>query len=587
MPDEAQHDLEAAYEGLVDAVLALDDSAIERAADWVLGCLAALGEAGVEAAVDIAVDLLDGWENAAEVAEEAGPEAAEQLRSVIADLVLRLADGFPDPLLDGLGIELLNEAGSPAAAPRALAVLAERGLTMDDDLGRAVLRALIVEAGRQEDRGQPITGEIAEGLRAGLGREDWLPEPLTPSDLAVAVAWADFTRDDLRRLETTIAGAVGPFSDADVAAQAALLRAMVPFTHADVIGMERALRRAAPAVKESGDPRIVTAYRLMVQMLQSSRGGAGLADLVGESEGREADQGKTLDDSVRLFSDCLSVMNDLDRAELKAVPEALRARLDAWCAAGVHPGTEPMIEAVLWWLGHAFALLEHDADAAAQRLRRVAEIRDDFGEGAPQAIWFEPLVGALSPALTSTDRATTAAQAELFGQRHRDDGHEFIAYLADVQVASLQASGDPREALAAAVRALDFRHRHLASLPGSSERIGLREQAQNLVAITLRSAAAIGEPRLMAELLEFLRAQEMPVVDQEPEADDLPFGMLLPPAAFGDRAHAPISTPESEAVILGLARRVRMPWGTIALAAMLPPSDEPCAELVIPLRDQR
>lgn len=584
MQDETPEDaVGAVYDEVIDAILAFDDVAAGRATSELILSLSLLADEASDVAVDIALDLVDGWDKAEDAADAASDdEDVYEIRLAIAGVVAALADSFSHPILDGIAIEMLNELGLPQACVRALKVLEDRGQALDDDLGQSVLRALIVEAGRQESLDQPISVEVAGGLRAGLGNDGWLPDPMMPSDLAVVVAWADFTRDDLRRLEATMDLAVGPFCDPYVAAQAALLRVMVAFTHADIVGMERALRVAAPAVKESGDPRLVTAYRLTVEMMEQSRGSGGQADLIGEFEGQQADQGKVLDDSVRLFSDCLLAMQEIQRTEAKAVPDQLRARVDAWCAAPVHPDTDPMVEAILWWIGHGFALIDHDPTVAVERLRRAEQIRDGFGEGAPQAIWFEPLLAALSPALPDP-RSGVADAERLVGQRHREAGSDFIAYLADTRLAMAQAAHDPQEAFVAAVRAVDFRQRHLATLPGSSERVGLREQLQDMVSIAFRSAHAIGDPRLMAELLEFLRAQDMPVVDEQPSAERTPFGMLLPPAAFGERAHAPVVTPEPEAVVLELPKPVRMPWGDVALSGTLPIADQGCTALVVPL----
>lgn len=579
MPDDPVGD---AYDEVVETILALDQVALDEATWQLISSLTLLGGDAAETAVDIALDLVDGWEGAEDIVDGTSEDAVVQLRLAIAEVVVRLADAFSHPMLDGIAIEMLNEAQSPQAAARALSVLEDRGRTMDDELGQSVIRALITEAARQEDLDQTISAEVTDGLRAGLGKDGWLPEPMTPSDLAVVVAWADFTRDDLRRLETTMERAVGPYSDPYVAAQAALLRVMVAFTHADILGMERALRAAAPAVKECGHPRLVTTYRLMVAMVENARGSTGGADLIGESEGQQADQGKLLDDSVRLFADCLAALQAVNSAEVKTIPDRLRARVDTWCETPTHPGTDAMIEAILWWIGHAFAQLDHNAPAAAERLERAEQIRNSFGEGAPQAIWFEPLLAALSPSLPDSSTGVADAQ-RLIGQRHREAGQDFMAYLADTRLATVQASHDPREALAAAIRALDFRQRHLATLPGSSERIGLREQLQDMTAIALRSAATIGDPRLMAELLEYLRAQEMPVVDQEPDAEKTPFSMLLPPAAFGTQAQLTMTTPESEAVVLELPKRVRMPWGTVALSRFLPAPDGARTNLTVPL----
>lgn len=569
---DAAEQVEAAYDALTEAIFDVDEERIEAATAHLLTCLQELGAEAHDLAVDVALDLADGWQKADEIAE-GDPDAADWLRATIEEVLVALD-------AEDLILELLEDAGSPEAWQRALSILADPERAVHTDLGQTIVRVLIAEAGRQETRDEPISREVADGLRATLAHPDWTPEPLTSSDLAVLVAWSEFTRDEVSRLEETLTAAVGPFCDPDVEAQAALLWVAAHFNNADIVRMEEALRAAGPAVAASGAPQLVTAYRVMAEMFAKARGGQSLAEPA-EFGRLRASQGKDVPAGLQLYLECLDVMQAIFEGETTNVPQELRRQLDAWCAAP--SPTDPLVDGVLWMTAVVAAVSEGDQVAAAERLRGLEQTRSALPPEAPQQLWFDFLMDVAAPAL-NPHRASPASMAEqrATAERHRRAGNLLASSVVDGQLALIAHGNDPHQALAAAVRALDDRRTHLAALPGSSERIGLREFLQKLTRIALQSAAAIGNPFLMAELLEFLRAQDMPVVDDDPDPTRLPLAMLLPPAAFGDRPLVPDLAAESDAVGLGVARPVLMPWGTVALSGILPQPADGSARLTIP-----
>jgi tetratricopeptide (TPR) repeat protein len=481
---------------------------------------------------------------------------------------------------DGLVLGLLDETGSPSAVPHALRVLSERGDTLSDDVGHSIVGILIGEAARQEELERPVSVEFATGLRAVLDHPGWLPGTLTRSDFATVVAWTDFLRDDLRLLESTIDEAVGPFSDPLFAAQAALLRVMVSVTGMDVIGAEQRLRAAAPLVESAADPGLTTSYRALATMLAAARGGRWTADPAAELAGLRQSQARAVAEEPLLYQDLITAIGQLHRGESTGIPDELADRLDAWCSRPDHVGTDLMAASGLWGMGAAVAMLRGDGGEASRRLERMTGARSGLGDDAPQASWLDLWIAALGSALGGSAGARFQRGES---KRHHRAGEDFAAFLADTQLALMQADLEPSEALAAAVRALAFRSRHLAALPASSERIQLREQDQRLVIIALRAAARVGDPELMAELLEFLRAQHLPVVESDPGPGGLPLAALLPPAAFGGAAGVPVPVDDLDAVVLPAALPVRMPWGRVALATILPPTGQPCTDLVVPL----
>ena len=86
------------------------------------------------------------------------------------------------------------------------------------------------------------------------------------------------------------------------------------------------------------------------------------------------------------------------------------------------------------------------------------------------------------------------------------------------------------------------------------------------------------DPRVLAELLEYLRAQDMPVVHHDPEPTELPLAALL-----ASPEARPVDPSEVvDAVAVGRPAPVRVPWGSLALEGLVRPPASAPVTLVVP-----
>lgn len=506
---------------------------------------------------------------------------------VAAEEARRLAvDEETAEMADALQLELLCDLRSPRAGERAVAILSGVMDITTDELGCALMRALIGETARLEEQDLPATREIAAGLRIALDRPAWIPEPLTVSDYACAVAWMDFARDDLSLLESTMAKAPGPFSDPDLEAQAALLRVMVAFTHFDAAGMERELRLAAPLVTRSGKPGIVTAYRLVAEQVSRARSGRSMTDSAAESDALQASYGRRPSAETRLFQDAVDAFSAILNGTERAVSAELRGRFDVWCTQDAHAGVDQFSDAALWALGAAVAMSFAEYEVAGRRMQRARAAKAALGPESVQGQWLDLFLNGLVPSLEGRgDKRTAADATRAIADRYRESGNHLGAFVADAQSALLLLDRDPDAALESAVRALAYRAEQEATLAGSSERSDLRRSERDLVSCALRAADRLQEPRVLAELIEFLRAQEMPIVPDPDDVGGLPLAILLPPAAVGDaQGRSPIGTGAEDAISLPRPRPVRMPWGGDGLPGLGGEGlTGPAVDLVVPV----
>lgn len=205
-------------------------------------------------------------------------------------------------------------------------------------------------------------------------------------------------------------------------------------------------------------------------------------------------------------------------------------------------------------------------------------------ETTPQLPWLRVLFDGLCTAetmLTDVDAALTQLTAN--HQANRASGRGLAAFMTASQLSLIHLSiGRNRDALAFGVEALDYLERHRAQLAGSSERHALRTQQERVYAATIRAAAALRDPDLLAELLEFLRAQDLPVVLDSPDPTQVPMAVLL----AGVTGLGPLSERDpyqtADAVQLSRPRPVLMPWGRTALASWGAPTRPQPVPLVVP-----
>ena len=554
-------------------------AAEEAARDGRPGDALALARRGAdlaEDADDLALALV--WEAAALGALERPEEAL---------LIARQADAtasevYPRLLARAVLLELLADALDPSGY--ALALDGLDWCTRDSEdlsaalLGAAILRTLINEANRWEQANQRPPVELAAALRSCLGQPAWTPGELGEPDIAAVVAWVDYLRDDLSRLDDTLALAGdGPFFDTDVAAQVAMLRVLGPYTRGDVAEMERRVRQAALIVR-SASPKVIKAFKIMVISVVAPLQGGGdfsrILELVDDQD--------TAGTPWSLFVRAYDAVQAAPAGA--AVPVDLCAELDAWCAAPV--ADDPGMMVALTALAGAVASITRDWGAAEQRMARARQLSSELDPEYPQAVWANQLVDGLSAAmLTHSDPAGGLAAMHRVHEANVDSGSEFAAFISAAGLTvAYGGRGEAAEAFRFGLSALAYLNRHRSVLPSSAERHSMRQQQEVLYATTIKAAARLGDPMLLAELLEYLFAQDMPVIHRDPDATQLPLATLL--------AAVPLDGARGEdvpdAVALVEPRPTLMPWGRLALADWIPPAlNESAGAAPVPLRVAR
>lgn len=110
----------------------------------------------------------------------------------------------------------------------------------------------------------------------------------------------------------------------------------------------------------------------------------------------------------------------------------------------------------------------------------------------------------------------------------------------------------------------------LVTLPSSAERAAFRNSYPLIVEVAIRAVATTGDQQLMAELLEELHAQSMPLPPvsgaENRSLSSLMFGLAVGLISPGVAEPGRESRTEAEQdTLLAPSARIRMPWGTIAL----------------------
>jgi hypothetical protein len=481
-------------------------------------------------------------------------------------------------------LEVLCDLDDPDAGPLARGMLAECPVEPDetwDDLGQAITRALLAEMNRLENTHVPISAELRVALRRCLNFPSWTPAGLSYADIAAVVAWADFLGEDLSTLDATLALAGdGPFVDDTVAAQVALLRVFGAYQGQDLEGMEMRLRAAAPAVQRANSSGVWMTFRSLEASLAASLRGGDFEGAIGVAADALEAAGIDVSPSMTVFPRAYTEVSAVLAGQATGVSPATRADLDAWCA-GPHDG-DGAEEGILWAMSAVVCFFEGDLRGASDRLDRFQQFSDSLPPSSMHRSAADTLLSGLRPGLTmATDPTRGLADFRATHDDHMRGGRPFAAFITAVQLAvGYLGIGDSRESLRYGVHALSFLRDYRAGLAGSSERFDLHSQQAVVYKTVLKAAHFVGDPLLMAEVLEFLRAQDMPVVLAEPDHAFLPFTSLMNGVAQSIGAGR--EQEFSDAVTLSLPSGVVMPWGRIALAGLLAEDAATSVPLVVP-----
>lgn len=578
-------DMEAAYGRVAEAINALDQEAlVEQLARFI----ATLEPAPDEVRLGAGASLADLWLRAERVWRSDPPSATDRRRGMIADAIDTLDRHFPRVGIGATLDQALDEADrayledllitSPTtAAKRALDISASHGATMGDALGRTVVRCLLTEGARLERLSQTPPPALAAALRLALAHTAWLPEGVTRADLAVVVALMDYFRDDVSRLDETLDEAEGgPFGEPSSAGYLAVLRAAAAMGRFDVVEGERLLRQAAGPVIASNDPSLITAYRAVCDMMARTRGQR-IADPIAELSTLKPHADKTdLKDQALL----LEAFEQISR---QRIDDGLRMRLATWSDGG-HVASDVESRAALWAVCACVAVIDDRVADGHVFSARSRAARAQMPSGGVQASVIDQLLATFET--TAAWRETGPQQAAESWKTRReqlgDDDRSLLVMVADAQQAFLHLmTGENLEALGCGARALSALRRASSHLPGSSERLAMMEKYELLHQTIVKAAARLGDAHLMAEALEFLREQDLPIVRRTPHTTQLPLAHTAPPAVgeqiFLSPGHPLIDVIESREPAPAL-----MPWGSVALVSLLGERQGNQARVVVP-----
>lgn len=581
--------MQAAYHLVAEAIDALDDS---QAALQMARFIAALEPAPDEVIRGAGASLAGLWFEADRIWPDDSPGVTVHRRELISNAVDALDRYFPrlalraalDPAslaaqdAERLRLKhvLLN---SPEQAVRpALAVVERFGETMTDALGEMVVRCLLIEGARLERLAETPPAELPAALRLALEHQAWLPDDLTRADLAVAIATMDCVRDDRTRLEETLDLAEGgPFAVPSSAGYLAVLRAAAALGRFDVVEGERLLRLAAEPVTASADPSLVTLYRSLCDMVARTRRQR-ISDPFVEMAPLKPDATHRAE-----VDDMTLILDAGDQIARGGIDDRLRDRLAAWRATG-HATSAVENRALLWGLSALLAVADGQSVAAHDFAAHCREARALMPSGGMRTAYIDQLLTTFGAANAMRDSDPSQAADSLtsgLGESGRDE-NSVLTRIAESQQAILYlAAKQYREALRCGIRALTALRRATSGLPGSSERAATMDTHEPLLDAILKSAAAIGEDQLMAEVIEFLCAQELPIADRAPDVSRLPLAQAVPPAS-GQRVFLRSAKPLTDVVEAREPAPVLMPWGTVALSSILGDSSGRPARVVVP-----
>ncbi len=575
-------EMEAAYGRVAEAINALDQEAlVEQLARFV----ATLEPAPDEVRLGAGASLADLWLRAERVWRSDPPSTIDRRRGMIADAIDTLDRHFPrvgigatlDQASDEADCAYLDDlliTSPTTAAKRALEISASHGATMGDALGGTVVRCLLTEGARLERLGQTPPPALAAALRLALTHTAWLPEGMTRADLAVVAALMGYFRADISRLDETLDEAEGgPFGEPSSAGYLAVLRAAAALGRFDVVEGERLLRRAAGPVVASNDPSLITAYRAVCDMMARTRGQR-IADPIAELS--------TLKPHADMTDQAL-LLEAFEQISCQRIDDGLRMRLATWSDGG-HVASDVESRAALWAVCACVAVIDDRVAEGHVFSARSRAARAQMPSGGVRASVIDQLLATFETTAAWRETGPQRAAESWKTRREQlwDDDGSLLMMVADAQQALLHlTTGENLEALGCGARALSGLRRASSHLPGSSERLAMMKKFEPLHQTIVKAAARLGDAHLMAEALEFLREQDLPVARQTPHATQLPLAHTAPPAVgeqiFLSPGHPLIDVIESREPAPTL-----MPWGSVALVSLLGERQGSQARVVVP-----
>lgn len=322
----------------------------------------------------------------------------------------------------------------------------------------------------------------------------------------------------------------------------------------DLASLERAVRMAGPYLSSHGSAEQRQRLTILVQVLDQIRGfqplgggpataqsgglWAAVTDVYREVLGGRIDSASV---DARLWP-VIAHADPLDQGHLIVTAHTFRAAVLA---------AEQRIDQARTAIGLARQALAH--------------LREQATGGFPQAIIGQVEAAAILVDLADAfDEQTVSRMDRLWQQTLVQGPRAAVASYAGVAAAGWLHLGEPWRALPAAVAAVstaaDLTHGPI----DSHDRAARRRHVGQVLHLALRAAAGTGDPGVLAEMLEVIRAQGMPVATRAEPGWAGPFAALL--AALQSTLPAVGTDADPIAVRLPVTPLIVMPWGSVALA---------------------
>ncbi|TDW66195.1 hypothetical protein [Kribbella pratensis] len=392
-----------------------------------------------------------------------------------------------------------------------------------------------------------------------LSRPAWWPEGVSGAGLHVIAAGIAIEQNDISRVLDHLGKARQYWdgADEDVQLEWHLIRGEAAVLAGDITSVEVMVRTAGPLVSRVGDDDQRRRFGVLYRWVSQSPGSP--------------------DDGTA--NDVVDVVNGLCRQISSGVIEPAQLQSIERAAEQCDPAEQGHVLVLLKTLEAMVLAALGRTEAAGRTVQRAFEMLDALREnslgGYPRELgaMIEMAAAIVDFRLGQHDQA--ARRMEVIWRRGRVGGSLLMTVSAASAAAyvQLEALHRPQQAIEAAVVALTAAQEIRYARVDSGDRLAASRMSAMAHELAINAAATLGDPLLMAEVLEVARAQAMPHVTLEPSMVGGPLGLLPSMLAVMSVPAVVSTTPgpveSSPGVELSPPPLIVMPWGSVALASWL------------------
>ncbi|MEU4191402.1 hypothetical protein AB0E69_05865 [Kribbella sp. NPDC026611] len=424
----------------------------------------------------------------------------------------------------------------------------------DPELGIDIFAAQMAAAGFAHQSGEPIE-RVRVLTDRMLSRPQWWPEEISGTALHVIRAGVAVEENELPVALDHLGKARQYWDDADEATRTDwhLARAEVAGVLGEVATVEREVRTVAHWIARAGDDQ------------QRERWAALHRWVTPLATGKPAEGGA---------EDAVTMLNPVAVAVGSGVVEARHLELVDRATEGCDPVRDgPLLvvaEILRAMILVALARLE-PAEHALERARERFRILAASPGGCPPQLEAQIETAHALIEFAAGRHEGSARRLESLLERSLSAEHLVTSVVAGIAAAHIYVSTiiRPRDAVRVAVRALTAAQELQSARVASADRLDAARMFGEAHRLAFEAANGLGDPQVMAELLEVARAQAMPrvVADQSMAAG--PLGSLLGSLLTAGNEVAIGNQTLEPPVELLPPPVIEMPWGSIALESWL------------------